>query len=64
MLLRDYVDLRIQSSEVSITSKGEWDMLQAKAAVSHAILWDYARRAAELNPNPVISGCSSRRSTK
>ncbi len=31
-------------------------MLQAKVAVSHAALWDYARRAAELNPNPVISG--------
>ena len=55
-LLRDYVDLRVQASEISITSKGEWEAMQAKAAVSHAVLWDYARRAAELNPNPVISG--------
>ena len=56
MLLRDYVDLRVQASEVSMVSKGEWEALQAKVAVSHAALWDYARRAAELNPNPVISG--------
>ena len=56
MLLRDYVDLRVQASDVSMVSKGEWEALQAKVAVSHAALWDYARRAAELNPNPVISG--------
>ena len=56
MLLRDYVDLRVQASEVSMINKGEWEALQAKVAVSHAALWDYARRAAELNPNPVISG--------
>src|SRR4029453_7604161 len=34
----------------------DWEALQAKAAVSHAVLWDYARRSAEMNPNPVISG--------
>jgi hypothetical protein len=55
-LLRDYVDLRVQASEISMVRKGEWEALQVKAAVSHAALWDYARRAAELNPNPVISG--------
>jgi hypothetical protein len=55
-LLRDYVDLRVQAGEVSMTNKGEWEALQAKAAVSQTVLWDYARRSAELNPNPVVSG--------
>jgi hypothetical protein len=55
-LLRDYVDLRVQASEVSMVTRGDWEMLQVKAAASQTALWDYARRAAELNPNPVISG--------
>jgi hypothetical protein len=55
-LLRDYVDKRVQTSAISMVSQDEWEALQAKAPVSHAALWEYALRSAELNPNPVTSG--------
>ena len=55
-LLRDYVDLRVQASDVSIINKSEWDSDAGEGGRLPSLLWDYARRAAELNPNPVISG--------
>ena len=53
--LRAYVDLRIKADALS-TVEGEWRVLSAEAARIQTALWDQARRAAELAPNPVTSG--------
>jgi hypothetical protein len=54
-LLRDYVDLRVQADAVS-TVHEEWHVLLVKATRVQTALWDDARRAAEMDPNPVTSG--------
>jgi hypothetical protein len=54
-LLRDYVDLRVRADAVS-TVHAEWGVLVAQATRVQSALWDDARRAAEIDPNPVTSG--------
>lgn len=53
--LRDYVDLRIKTNALA-TVEGEWSALSDEASRIQTALWDNARRAAELVPNPVTSG--------
>jgi len=53
--LRDYLDARVKSDAVSPVDE-EWRGLLAQAARIHGALWENARRAAELDPNPVTSG--------
>ncbi len=55
-LLRDYVDLRVETSTVSLDRREDREALLAKAAAVQDVLWSYARQAAEENPNPVTSG--------
>jgi hypothetical protein len=55
-LLRDYVDLRVQVTAVSLDRYDERKALLEKAAAVQDVLWHYARQAAEENPNPVTSG--------
>ena len=56
VLLRDYVDVRVEAGHVSIINDTEWAALMAKAGSLQNALWDKARRAAEANPSPVPSG--------
>ena len=53
--LRDYLDARVKSDAVSPVDE-EWRGLLAQAARIHGALWENARHAAELDPNPVTSG--------
>ncbi len=53
--LRAYVDLRLEADAVS-TVDDDWLGLLAQATRLQGALWEDARRAAELEPNPVTSG--------
>jgi hypothetical protein len=55
-LLREYVDVRVKAGTLSIVEEDQWGALTARAGDLQNALWDRARRAAELNPNPVPSG--------
>ena len=53
--LRSYVDLRVKADTVATVSS-DWPALVAEAGRIQTTLWNDARRAAELEPNPVTSG--------
>jgi hypothetical protein len=53
--LRDYVDARVAADSLSPVDQ-EWRSLLDQAARMQNTLWRSARRAAELEPNPVTSG--------
>ena len=55
-LLRDYLDLRVQASAVTVVDHAEREALLAKTARAQGALWDYARQGAEVDPNRVTSG--------
>ena len=55
-LLREYLDLRVQTSTVPLSDQSERELLVAKASRTQTALWDYALQAAEQDPNPVTSG--------
>ncbi|MBK9625272.1 MAG: hypothetical protein KA388_04780 [Rhodocyclaceae bacterium] len=51
VLIRDYVDLRVQSTALGVTDHAERDLQAAKVARIHAGLWDHARQGVEVDPN-------------
>lgn len=55
-LLREYVDVRVETGSLSIVDEERWSALMARAGSLQNALWDHARRAAEINPSPVPSG--------
>lgn len=54
--LREYLDLRVQASAVTLDDRTARKALLDKTGLAQAALWRYARQAAEENPNPVTSG--------
>ena len=55
-LLREYVDLRVRAGTVTTNDEDGRTPLLAKATGVQDSLWEYARRSAEIEPNPVTSG--------
>ena len=55
-LLREYLDLRVLASGITLAEQAERETLLAKADEIQAALWEYARKAAEQDPNPVTVG--------
>lgn len=56
MLLRDYVDDRVEESVVPLSGRAERQSLLAQAGQRQAALWGYALQAAAEDANPVTSG--------
>jgi hypothetical protein len=54
--LREYLDLRVQASAVSLADHPERQALYEKTGRAQSALWRYARQAAGEDPNPVRSG--------
>lgn len=54
--LRDYLDLRVQASEVSLADHAKRGSLLAKSAAIQDGLWQHARQAVEEDGRPVTSG--------
>lgn len=54
--LRDYVDLRVEDSALSLVDHAARATEQANAARVQNLLWGYARQAAAEDPNPVTTG--------
>ena len=54
--LRQYVDLRIQESELSLSDYSARKILLDKTTDTQSILWDFAKQAAEIDPNLVKTG--------
>lgn len=55
-LLHEYVDLRVKAGEINLTAHQTLSEMAAETGRLHSALWDYARRAVELDPRPVTSG--------
>jgi hypothetical protein len=55
-LLQRYADLRVRASTISLDREADRQRLLLEANHLLDALWDCARRAAEDDPNPVISG--------
>ncbi|TXG78421.1 MAG: DUF4239 domain-containing protein [Rhodocyclaceae bacterium] len=55
-MLREYVDLRVHASTVTLADHTEQAALFDKTGSAQAALWDRARRIAEQDPNPVRVG--------
>jgi len=55
-LLRNYLNLRVQEGALSLTIVDARQQLLAQAEQSQIALWVYAKKAAELEPNPVTTG--------
>jgi hypothetical protein len=55
-LLRDYLDLRLQASTISLVQDGDRDRVLRKADAAFTALWANAVAASGENPNPVTSG--------
>ena len=55
-LLREYVDTRVQAGSVTLADRAERQRLMAYATRTQDALWTGARKAAELEPNPVTTG--------
>ena len=55
-LLREYLDLRIQAGAITLADQAERVVVLADANRTQTALWDYARQAAEEEPNPVTVG--------
>jgi len=56
LLLREYLDLRVQASAITLDDQQEREMLLAEASRTQIALWGYAQQAAEEEPNPVTTG--------
>lgn len=56
VLLRDYLDVRIQEGTIPLSNKAERQALLMKAAQDQDALWNYALQAAEEDKSPVTSG--------
>jgi hypothetical protein len=54
--LRKYVDLRVQEGKVSLSNYPARKALLDKTTNAQAKLWDFAKRASEIDPNPVKTG--------
>ena len=54
--LREYLDLRVQSSQTTLDHSAERERLISKANQTLDTLWHYAIEAAEIDANPVTSG--------
>ena len=50
VLMRDYVDLRVQAGALTPTDRAGREALLARAALVQAALWDAARKAVEADP--------------
>lgn len=55
-LLREYVNLRVTTGQVDLTQHELLRSLANNTGRIHTKLWDYARQAVELDPNPVRTG--------
>lgn len=55
-LLRDYAGLRVEAGTKTLVQREEQAALMAKAAQVQNALWDSARQAAAMDPNPVSTG--------
>lgn len=55
-LLREYLDLRVQASGVTLDDQQGRELLLAEASRAQTALWGYAYQAAEEEPNPVTTG--------
>jgi hypothetical protein len=55
-LLREYLDLRVKASTMTLADQAQRELLFAQAGHTQTALWGYARQAAERDPNPVTSG--------
>lgn len=55
-LLREYMDLRVTTGQVDLTQHERLRSMAVDTGRLHSKLWDYARQAAELDPNPVRTG--------
>ena len=55
-VLRQYVDLRAQESKVSLSDSQVREVLLVKTTTTQSALWDYAKQATEIDPNPVKTG--------
>ena len=51
LLIRDYVDLRVQDGTLTLAQRDDRQVLLAKVASLQSAMWDYARRGVEVNPN-------------
>jgi hypothetical protein len=54
--LRSYLALRVEAATLGSPRRSEWDALLREAVNAQGRLWESARRAAELEPNPVTTG--------
>jgi len=54
--LRSYLDLRIESSSLSMAQEKEWHALQAQVGAAQNAIWADAVRATEADPNAATSG--------
>ncbi|WP_140912279.1 hypothetical protein [Methylomonas koyamae] len=55
-LLREYLDLRVQTGNVDLTERARRHALIAEAGRMQARLWEYARQANAVAPSPVTTG--------
>lgn len=55
-LLREYLDLRVQASTIPLIEENERGPLLEKSTRIQWVLWGYARKAAEQEPNPATTG--------
>jgi hypothetical protein len=56
LLLRDYVDLRVQASHVTLAETITRQMLLAQAADKQTQIWRLAKQAVNIDPSPTITG--------
>jgi hypothetical protein len=56
ILLRTYLDGRVQESTVSLSKREQRQALLAQSSQDQEVLWRYALQAAEQDKNPVTSG--------
>lgn len=55
-LLQKYVDYRIEISSVDLTNLNERQMINGKTDIVQNQIWDWAIKAAEIDPRPVTTG--------
>ncbi len=55
-MLRQYLDIRIKTSTIPYNRQSDLTVLLVQAGYTQNMLWNYARQAAEEDPNPVTSG--------
>jgi len=51
LLMRDYVDLRVEASAAALVDRDTQNALTAKTTHAQSAMWDYARRGVEADPD-------------